>query len=197
MWIPSTRSASAVSYTPDPPWDGGANCAPAMRPAVRNLGAALQARFPAITQVQGYNCRPNSAAPSRVSVHGTGRAIDLMVAEGDPRGDEIGDWLIEHAAELGVQVIIWRGTIWSVANEPTGAFRPYTGPSSHIDHLHVELNEEGASSDAALVLSEATEVDPALGITAAAVGIALVSVGAAVLWRWGFPKNGIQNLRSR
>lgn len=196
-WIPTKRPSGPVEYTPDPPWDGGSNCAPNMLPSVRNLGAALAARFPAIVQVQGYDCRPNSASPSRTSVHGTGRAIDLMVSNGDVRGDEIGDWLIEHAAELGVQVVIWRGTIWSTAHEARGAFRPYSGPSEHTDHLHVELNEAGANSNLALVLSEATPVDPLAATVAIAAGVAAIAAGVAALRKWGFPKNEFSNRRSR
>jgi hypothetical protein len=142
-------------------------------------------RFPVILQAQGYNCRPNSALPSRMSVHGTGRAIDLMMPRDDTRGDEIGDWLIEHAAELGIQLVIWRGTIWSVARDPFGSFRPYTGPSSHDDHLHVELNEDGAADqDAASIVLAGTASASGSGVAIAAVGISIAAIGAFALWRF-------------
>lgn len=184
-WTPTKRPSRPVSYTPDPPWDDGAHCTGEQLPAVRALGSALMDRFPVILQAQGYNCRPNSALPSRMSVHGTGRAIDLMMPRGDTRGDEIGDWLIEHAAELGIQLVIWRGTIWSVARNPLGEFRAYTGPSSHEDHLHVELNEDGAADQeaAALVLDDAPSRSGG-GVVMAAVGISIAVVGAFALWRF-------------
>jgi len=64
----------------------------------------------------------------------------------DPRGNEIDQWLIDNASDLGLQLIIWDKSIWSVKRNPRGRLAPYTGPNSHRDHLHIELNAAGAAA---------------------------------------------------
>lgn len=51
-------------------------------------------------------------------------------------GDPIADWLLLHAAELGVQLVIWNRTIWRAG---VGTVRPCGGPNPHTDHVHVEV----------------------------------------------------------
>lgn len=101
-----------------------------------------------------------------------------MVDVGDPRGNEVADWLVQNAAELGVQLVIWDGTIWSVARTPTGSHRPYTGPSPHRDHLHVELNESG-SAGGRIGSSDAPKSS---SLPMMLAGAALVILGGAALW---------------
>lgn len=114
------------------------------------MGHFLRAQFPVIHDVGGYVCRQNTANTANTSVHGLGRALDLMIrrlpdGSADPRGDEVAQWLIDHADEIGVQTIIWNRSIWSVGRTGTGSLRAYTGPSSHTDHIHMELNAAGAA----------------------------------------------------
>jgi MYXO-CTERM domain-containing protein len=82
-----------------------------------------------------------------MSVHGTGRALDVMIptVKGAPNraaGDKIANWLILNAQQIGVQLIIWNRTIWR-SNGTNDA--SYGGPIPHLDHLHVELTEEAAA----------------------------------------------------
>lgn len=141
--------ASIVEYDAAPAWDEGAHCAGSLMPGAAELGERLQAMFPEIAHVGGYDCRPNTAFPNELSVHGTGRALDLAIPMRDgeadnARGDPVANWLVEHSAELGVQLIIWDRTIW-LGNQPRlPKERPYTGPDPHVDHIHVELTEEAA-----------------------------------------------------
>jgi hypothetical protein len=111
----------------------------------------IRRTFPFVSVIYGYNCRRNTANQSSTSVHGLGRALDIGMTvnpdgSADRRGDEIAQWLIDHAHEIGVQVIIWDRSIWSVARDGHGSVRDYTGPNSHRDHLHVELNADGAAA---------------------------------------------------
>lgn len=135
--------AQYIAYDGATPWDGGAHCSGGIKTGTRQLGEYLLGRFRQIRSYGGYSCRQNTGNTSQMSVHGTGRAIDVMIPteRGDAdngAGDPVANWLVEHAEQLGVQYIIWDRTSW-------GGYRsgrkdaPYTGPIPHIDHLHVEL----------------------------------------------------------
>jgi hypothetical protein len=59
-------------------------------------------------------------------------------------GDPIANWLVQNAQAIGVQYIIWNRVQWTGSR--TGRKdRDYGGPSPHIDHIHVELNRDGAA----------------------------------------------------
>src|SRR6185369_9333005 len=88
----------------------------------------------------------NTANTSQMSVHGSGRALDIMIPtdHGDADngvGDAIANWLITNSHTIGVQYLIWDHTQWS-ASRSTGRVRPYTGPIPHIDHIHAEITIE-------------------------------------------------------
>jgi hypothetical protein len=59
-------------------------------------------------------------------------------------GDEIAHWLMQNAEMLGLQLIIWDHSIWSVSRD---GIRAYTGSNPHVDHLHIEINEIAANKD--------------------------------------------------
>jgi hypothetical protein len=90
-----------------------------------------------------FNCRTVRGSTSP-SIHGEGRAWDMMLpvrnGRGHPRGHEAVRELGAHGRRLGIQSIIFDRTIWS-ARSPSG--RPYTGVHPHYDHLHIELTREG------------------------------------------------------
>ena len=149
--IPSEIAAavsSTVQYDPPPAWEDGAHCAGGLRPGTEALAAMLQQQFAQIESVNGYDCRSNTANPDEMSEHGTGRAIDLVISTQSDQadsalGDPVANWLVEHSAELGVQLIIWNRSIWIGDSLPPEA-RHYDGPDPHVDHIHVELNEAAA-----------------------------------------------------
>jgi peptidoglycan hydrolase-like protein with peptidoglycan-binding domain len=58
-------------------------------------------------------------------------------------GDPIAAWLIQNAEALGMQYLIWNRMRWSGGQRP--AFAPYTGGRPHDDHIHLELNRDGAA----------------------------------------------------
>jgi len=153
LWIPSASARTyaarqRVTYEDAPAWDAGRGCSGRILPGATALGEFLRRRFQGIRAVEGYSCRPNTADTSRLSVHGTGRAIDLMVTPiaGRPdlaHGDVIADWLVRNAAAVGIQYFIWARTAYHAAR-PDAPFSPYTGPNPHIDHLHVEITHAAA-----------------------------------------------------
>jgi hypothetical protein len=131
-----------VRFDNAPPWDGGTNCSGGPTAGARALRTALLASFPQIGSIGIYNCRV-IAGTNSMSLHGVGRALDVMIptsggAADNDLGDPIAHWLIRHAQEIGVQTIIWDRSIWRVSRSPR--FGEYTGSNPHVDHLHVEIN---------------------------------------------------------
>lgn len=96
------------------------------------------------------------------SEHPLGRACDITF--GNPIGTrptpaqlkagwEVTNWVKDHAKTLGVQYLIWQGTIWNIDRDAEG-WRPYNGggmhdptdiTGGHYDHLHITV-KEGALS---------------------------------------------------
>ncbi len=152
-WSPAADVVAAgdqasVQYDGAPPYDGGVNCSGGSTPGARTLRDVLIANYPAIGSIGVYNCRV-IAGTNSMSLHGVGRALDVMIPTvgGDANntaGDEIAAWLIENADALGLQLIIWDRTIWSTSRSPGNRVRAYSGSSPHIDHLHIEVNEAAA-----------------------------------------------------
>lgn len=144
--VRAAGDALTVRYDSPPAWANGANCT-SYTDGAAELRRHILATFPGITSIGGYNCRANSANPSETSVHGVGRALDVMISPVNGRanstiGDPIANWLVRNAAEIGVQYIIWNRVRWSGSRMPRVA--PYGGPNPHTDHIHVELNLDGA-----------------------------------------------------
>lgn len=153
-WQPTTAALNAgmqqfVAYDPPPPWDGGTNCGGQLLAPTRELGDFIDKHFSGMSTYGGYSCRQNTANPAETSVHGTGRALDLMIPTtggqaDNTKGDPIANWLISNAQALGVQYLIWDRVSWGASRSGTKLLT-YTGPNPHIDHIHVELsNEAGA-----------------------------------------------------
>lgn len=186
-WQPSAPAiyashlATTGRYDEPPPWNGGLSCAGSQQPGTRALGQAVLAYWPGIvTSVGGYNCRANTANPNALSLHGTGRADDLMLApayRGDVSRvvDGIADWLLLHAGELGIQEVIWSNTIWTSLR----GLRPYVGEgyNPHCDHIHVGLSV--ASARQLPPVPAGVRLDLVQGGTGSARSIAAV-LGAAL-----------------
>ncbi len=78
--------------------------------------------------------------------HPSGLAADFMIDPGDrSRGDELAAYARQHAAELGVDYIIWWQRIWSVDRAAEG-WRPMEGRGSptenHMDHVHINVRAD-------------------------------------------------------
>ncbi len=142
-WIPPA-DILAIANTMYLPYSGApSSCSGTFRPGTRKIADFLRAEFEGATSYGGYACRANTANTSQLSVHASGRAIDLFVpldggeADND-LGDPIAHYLITHAEELGVEFIVWDRTSWG-AHREAPKHRAYTGPHPHHDHLHIEI----------------------------------------------------------
>ncbi|GEM_PF-5696616 len=150
-WTPSASSLEAsASYHPEyhgaPNWTG--SCPNTFfTDEAKKLKAHLASRFPGeISEIQGYSCRSNTANRSKMSVHGTGRALDLMIPTVDGKvggpadntaGDRVANYLVENAEELGVQLIIWDR--WQFSPYRSARSRAYPRGDDHNNHIHVEV----------------------------------------------------------
>ncbi|MBB4931460.1 hypothetical protein F4561_002280 [Lipingzhangella halophila] len=84
------------------------------------------------------------------SAHYDGRAIDVFyrpVNEENRRaGWLLAHWLVAHAAELDIAVVIFDDRIWSALGSPAG-WRDYNSPDPdneilrHLDHVHVDVQQ--------------------------------------------------------
>jgi len=134
-------SAQANTWRGDPqPTD------PAQRPigaGVRRLERYVRTKFPLVWHV--YDRGPSPDEPHDPSMHYAGRAFDAMIRTigglPDRRGDEVANWLLAHARELGIQYMIWSGTQWSSA---TGRTSVYPGSDDHVNHIHVDMTVPAA-----------------------------------------------------
>jgi hypothetical protein len=89
---------------------------------------------------------------SGISIHGDGRACDLGTAPYNRPGGNWPAWgwalanaLRLHSAELGIQLIIFNGKVWS-CRYPDAGWRDYNGADPHDGHLHVELTPTAAAT---------------------------------------------------
>jgi len=149
--VSALGDGQSVPYTGAGRWVGSSSCAGSMRPGTAQLSDFLVANFPQISQVGGYNCRPIVGNSSRMSVHGTGRALDIHIplngsSADNQAGDPIGNWLIANAEDIGIQYIIWDRTQWTASRSAGSKGRRYNGSHPHNDHLHIELSTAGGSA---------------------------------------------------
>jgi MYXO-CTERM domain-containing protein len=138
-----------VAYTSGGDWVGESGCYGGISPGTALLRDYLYAYFPQTYHIGGYACRPIVGAPTKMSVHATGRALDVMIATDDGEadndaGDPIGNWLIENSEAIGISLIIWDLYSWGAHRDVGEKGRDYGGAHPHHDHLHVELSVDKA-----------------------------------------------------
>jgi hypothetical protein len=125
-------------------WEGAGPCASGPQRGAVALRDFMLGRYPEASDGGIFNCRTvrGSTVPS---IHGEGRAWDMMLpvraGRGNPRGHDAVRELGAHGRRLGIQTIIFDRTIWS-ARSPSG--RQYTGVHPHYDHVHYELTREAS-----------------------------------------------------
>lgn len=144
--VAEAGSRVSIRYESAGSWNGGRSCSGKFREGSKALGRELMTRFGQIRSIGGYSCRRNTANASSMSVHGTGKALDIMIPTRGGRanseaGDPIANWLVTHAAEIGVQLLIWNRTTWRSNGSNTNR---YSGPNPHVDHIHAEITEKAA-----------------------------------------------------
>jgi len=148
---PDVTSAPDVArYDDAPSWSGGANCSGGFTPGAKRMQDWLRANWGSAT-IQGYSCRPNTANPSKTSIHGVGRASDWFRDAGNAtHRAQVASFIARMSANgaamaraTGVQYWIWNRQQYSV--QGTSVQRSgYSGPNPHTDHVHLEQNIAGS-----------------------------------------------------
>lgn len=114
-----------------PESSGGSGVESGLQPDTIRVHRAVCAKFPSIARWGGR---------SGGGEHATGRAVDIMVGNGNDIGIDIAAFVKSHYKELGVSQIIWRQHIWTV-QRASGGWRamPNRGSptANHMDHVHV------------------------------------------------------------
>ncbi|MBK8172481.1 MAG: hypothetical protein IPK60_19365 [Sandaracinaceae bacterium] len=148
-------ASQEVPMTEGGPWVGSSGCSGTFTQGARALGDYIRDNFPQVTSYGGYSCRAIVGDAQWMSVHGTGRALDLFIpvdravsgeANADnSKGDVVANWLIANAEYIGIQRVIWDRYLWQSDDWGDGRATPYNSPGSHPhnDHIHMELSVEG------------------------------------------------------
>jgi hypothetical protein len=120
-----------LGSAPCPASSGGSAVESGLQPDTIRVHRAACAKFPSITRWGGR---------SGGGEHATGRALDIMVGNGNDLGNEIAAFMKAHYRELGVSQVIWRQHIWTVQLAGSG-WRSMSDRGSatanHMDHVHV------------------------------------------------------------
>jgi hypothetical protein len=138
-----TPAVRSVGMSQRVQYDSADECADGDQPGTKKMKAFLKSKFPnEIDHTEGFICR-NIRGSSGLSMHGTGRAIDIFIdtlgsSADNTKGDRVAEFLIRNAEKIGVQFIIWDRSKWTPGQDAV----PYGGQHPHNDHLHVELTEE-------------------------------------------------------
>lgn len=153
----ATAMTQEVTLTEAGAWTGPSGCSGTFTSGARAFATYLLANFPQISGYGGYSCRPIVGESQYMSVHATGRALDLFIpvdrsvsGEGNAdndAGDPVANWLIANAQFIGIQRVIWDRWLWQSEDYGEGQSQAYDFPGSnaHNDHIHMELSVEGAA----------------------------------------------------
>ena len=109
-----------------------------LQPRAQAIVADVRVRFTLIRTIYGVR-------PDTIPDHPSGRAVDLMLpnyASNAAYGQQIADYYKANAATFGVEYIIFRQRIWSVARSSEGwRFMADRGSdtANHMDHVHITV----------------------------------------------------------
>ncbi len=128
-WVPAKSLAKEMPLGTSP-CASGSSAEQGLQPDTIKVHRAVCAKFPTIVRYGGIAGRGE---------HATGQALDIMVGNGNPIGNEIAAFVQEHRAELGVEYIIWRQRIWRPATSAgwRGMADRGGATANHMDHVHV------------------------------------------------------------
>lgn len=184
-----------VSYTGAGPWVGSSSCSGGMHSGTAELRDFIEDHFAQVSLIGGYSCRSIVGNSSQMSVHGTGRALDIHIptlagSADNEAGDPIGNWLIANAEDIGIQYLIWDRTQWTAQRADGTKARRYNGAHPHHDHLHVELSLSGGAGNTSWFSgpqdppqTPSCETIPATGGVIDNESLCLHLQGPSVYWR--------------
>ena len=138
-----------------------------LTPTSQSVKQVVSTLFPQITDIGGW--RP----PDGYNEHSSGQALDVMIPnasspQGKALGDQISQYVLAHAKELGVDYTIWQHG----QHNPDGSFQMYPDRGSptqnHMDHVHIHTTRsDGSTSPSDLLASGAV---PSRGSVSTPIG---------------------------
>lgn len=147
------ETGAAGGATPLGPNDGlrfdraGKRCTKGSTAGARALRTWLgEASVPQRRTADIYRCA-RKGKDGRRDLHSEGRAVDVQIVNRAAAEGLIELLLADDydlARRMGVQEIIYNGTVWSAAN-PSKLLRRYRGKSPHRRSVHIGLNRAGAA----------------------------------------------------
>lgn len=143
----ASDSVSGIPYDGGPPWDPAA-CVTHWTTQAQALASAIRSAFSWVRTIGGIRCSANTANRNTVSIHGLGRALDVMMPAGQiggPDGLALANWAVINAEAFGIQNVIWDHMYWQANLPRAQRFTPYGGPNPHTDHVHLEVTEAGGT----------------------------------------------------
>lgn len=177
----------SVPITEGGPWVGPSGCSMDFTAGAQALQDWIDAYWPQVEHIGGYSCRAINGDSTQMSVHGTGRALDIHIPtiEGEADndlGDPLANYLLVHAQEIGIQRVIWDRWYWRAGTTPRDGY--YDGAHAHHDHLHVELSVDGGAM--ATEWFSGPMGPPDLGVCGEAIGASgIVDDGSPCFQRFG------------
>lgn len=143
--------------------------------------------------------------------HSSGEAADILVNPdgslgkktdaGQALGDQVNKYLLDHAAELGIQYTIWQGKNW----HPDGSTSPNGGQGvtgGHWDHVHARVQPgalpapvKAPPAPASTSMPGSTAIDPTGGLLSATLNAAPSAPPAPPTEQlpFGTPKGGTKS----
>jgi len=118
--------------------------------ALKTLGSVKSATRSKADEVwdylhgKGYDLTRLWGMGSSGSEHPTGRAIDFMITGkglGQKAGDLLAAYLWANRKRLQIKWLIWDRHIRSTSPGKSGNWEPYSGASTHEDHVHAFFGE--------------------------------------------------------
>ncbi|HYO59477.1 hypothetical protein [Archangium sp.] len=154
IWTPSAETLR-IGDTMYLSYESADYCYGSLRPGTKELGDFILSHFPGTTSYGGYACRDIVGQPGVLSVHATGRALDVFVpVDGDSscdtcadndKGDPLAKWLLENAEYIGFSYVIWDRADWGAHRSSGSKWGSYGGSHPHHDHLHIEISSAAAA----------------------------------------------------
>ena len=114
-----------------------------LTPLAEQLNKVVSAQFPQLAQTGGIGgWRASDPYPD----HSSGRALDIMVGDNKALGDQINQWLMANAEQLGIQYTIWQQKNWNPDGKGGASTSPNIVPggnptANHMDHVHAYVQD--------------------------------------------------------
>jgi hypothetical protein len=111
-----------------------------LTPTSSQVKKTIATMFPQINDIGGW--RP----PDGYNEHSSGQALDVMIPGGNTAlGNQIRDYVMAHAKELGVDYALWQQTQWNPDGSSSRMSDRGSPTQNHMDHVHIHTVRGGGN----------------------------------------------------